>query len=279
MAHSPLGSFLISSCFIAQSAAAILALASASALAAGALAAGAGFAGAEFVLGAGLAAVSALSLFLQALRNTTGRIQQISLRQIFIDAPSNTRDRARSTKARRIIVRRQDTHCSEVACRTSAPWWLYVAQLCCLAQRFQRIGCGYEFVRDIAFEPSVCDRPHYAIPLHLLRSVELVASGNTAGMKMANPLDVLSNRLDQIAFHDLHVVDVVKKFYVRRVHFAHNAHAPSRVVAHVIVMIALAVEQLEADRDAMIFRNFLHAIQAGDGVASTFVVRQPGTIS
>jgi hypothetical protein len=76
---------------MAQSAAAILALASADALAsalagaAAGAAAGAGFAGAVFVLGASVAVVPwALSLFLQALRNTTGRTQQISLERIFI---------------------------------------------------------------------------------------------------------------------------------------------------------------------------------------------------
>jgi hypothetical protein len=84
---------LISSCFNAQSAAAILALVSADApvsalpgAAAGVLAVGVVVAGAAFVLAAGLVVeVSCvLPLFLQPHRNTTGRKQQISLGWILI---------------------------------------------------------------------------------------------------------------------------------------------------------------------------------------------------
>ncbi len=95
---------------------------------------------------------------------------------------------------------------------------------------------------------------------------------NASGVKMPNPLDVCANRRDQIAFHDLHVVDVIQQLHIRRVHLLHHVHSPGRVVAHVIVMVALAVEQLQADRHAMIFRDLLHAIQPGNRVARAFVV-------
>jgi len=78
---------LISSCFNAHSAAAILAVVSADA-AAGALATGAIVAGAAFVLAAGSGLVVEVScvllLFLQPLRKTSRRKQQISLGLIFI---------------------------------------------------------------------------------------------------------------------------------------------------------------------------------------------------
>ena len=51
-----------------------------------------------------------------------------------------------------------------------------------------------------------------------------------------------------------------------------NAHAPRRVVAHVVGMVDLAVEQLHADGHAVVFRDLLHAIEPGDGVACAFVV-------
>src|SRR5450755_1076781 len=92
MAHCPLGSVLISSCFIAQSAAASLAVVSvdepvsAPPGAAGALAAGAVVAGAALLLtgelGAELSGV--VSLFLQPLSNASERKQQIRLGRIFI---------------------------------------------------------------------------------------------------------------------------------------------------------------------------------------------------
>ena len=51
-----------------------------------------------------------------------------------------------------------------------------------------------------------------------------MASGNSTGVEVAEPLDVVLNGTDQIAFHDLHVVDVVEKFDARRIHFLHDAH-------------------------------------------------------
>jgi hypothetical protein len=77
----------------------------------------------------------------------------------------------------------------------------------------------------------------------------------------------------------LHVVDVVEQLDARGIDFVHNARAPRGVVGHVVGMVDLAVEQLEADGDAVIFGNFLQTIEAGDGVARAVVVGHAATIS
>ena len=57
---------------------------------------------------------------------------------------------------------------------------------------------------------------------------------------------------DDVALHDLHVVDVVQQFDARRIDRLHHVHAPSGVVTHVIFVVDLAVEQLQDDGDAVV---------------------------
>src|SRR5258708_2067310 len=132
---------------------------------------------------------------------------------------------------------------------------------------------------NVSLESGVGDAPHHAVPLHFLGTVEFMAAGPAAGVKVPDPLDILSDGGDQIAFHDLHVVDVVEQLHVRRIYFLHYAHSPTRVVTHVIVVVAFAVEQLQTNGYAMIFRDFLDAVEADDGIASAFVVAHSFAIS
>ena len=44
-------------------------------------------------------------------------------------------------------------------------------------------------------------------------------------------------------------------------------------------MVSLAVEQFQADGHAMVFRDLLDSIQAGDGVLSSFLVGEARAIS
>src|SRR5579864_208932 len=103
MAHWPLGSFLISSCFNAHSAAAILADVSADAPASatvpgaaeGAFGADAGAGGEALVLAGDLTAPLSwvLLLFLQPLSKRSGRKLQISLGWIFIGSSRSAMSR------------------------------------------------------------------------------------------------------------------------------------------------------------------------------------------
>ena len=64
---------------------------------------------------------------------------------------------------------------------------------------------------DIAIEPGRENTAHHAVPLHFLRIVQFMPSGYAAGMEMAHPLNILLDRSDKVAFHDLHVIDVIKQ--------------------------------------------------------------------
>ena len=99
--------------------------------------------------------------------------------------------------------------------------------------------------------------------LQFLRVVELVAAGDAAGMEVADVLDVFADGADDVAFHDLHVVDVVEQLDARRIHRLHHLDAPCGVVALVVLVVHLAVEQFQADGDAVVFGDLLDdALQA-----------------
>ena len=81
---------------------------------------------------------------------------------------------------------------------------------------------------DVAGEIRVGDGFHDRRVLNFLRSVEFVTAGNASGMKVSDDADVLADGVDQIPFHDLHVVDVVEQFDARGVDLVHHARTPRR---------------------------------------------------
>src|SRR5690349_16771548 len=109
-----------------------------------------------------------------------------------------------------------------------------------------------EFVRHVTRVVQVGDRGGDGAIVELLRAVDLVAARHAAGMEMADPLDVVADRADHIAFHDLHMIDVVQQLYVGRAYALHHGGTERGVVALVAGVVDLAVEQLDADRDAVL---------------------------
>jgi hypothetical protein len=67
-----------------------------------------------------------------------------------------------------------------------------------------------ELVGEIAFEFQVGDGLCDGVPVEFLGLVEFVPAGHAAGVEVADVLDVLADGADHVAFHDLHVVDVVE---------------------------------------------------------------------
>ncbi len=72
---------------------------------------------------------------------------------------------------------------------------------------------GDEFVGEEAGVVEVGDGLGHGAPLEFLSIVEFVAAGNASSVEMANVLDVFSDRADDVAFHDLHVIDVVQQLH------------------------------------------------------------------
>src|ERR1019366_7238317 len=141
-----------------------------------------------------------------------------------------------------------------------------------LLQRRHGIFERDELVGEVAFEFQVRDGLRDGAPVELLGVVELVAAGDAAGVEVADVLNVLADGADDIAFHDLHVVDVVEQLYARRAHGLDHFDAPTGVVALVVLVVHFAVEQFQANGDARVLGDFGDALEPQDaGVAACVV--------
>src|SRR6476646_10869424 len=119
---------------------------------------------------------------------------------------------------------------------------LNVAEVGGFAEGGEWIARRDKFVRDVPFIPAGDDAAHDAVPLHLLGAVEFMPAGYAAGMEMSHTLDIFLDGSHEIAFHNLHVIDVVEKFHAGGIHGGDNFNTPGAVVAHVVVMVHFAVE-------------------------------------
>src|SRR5208337_1280649 len=105
---------------------------------------------------------------------------------------------------------------------------------------------GNELLRHKSFVTRLHNRLHHRRVIDLLRLINFTPPGHAAGVIVGNVLVVFTYRVDHVALHDLHVENVVKQFASLGTHAPAQFHTPRRVVAHVVLMIALAVEQLHA---------------------------------
>src|SRR5216684_6349142 len=84
------------------------------------------------------------------------------------------------------------------------------------SQRAERVARGHELVRHESPEPGVGDAGRDRVPVQLLGAVQLVAAGDAPRMKMGEVIPVVADGADDVAFHDLHMIDVVQQLDARR---------------------------------------------------------------
>src|SRR6266487_1643074 len=119
----------------------------------------------------------------------------------------------------------------------------YGASLHGLSQRGEGVARRHELVRHVSAEPGVGDGGSDRVPVELLCAVQLVATGHAAGVEVSDEGRVVANRPDDVAFHDLHVIDVVQQLHARRRHALHHGDPERRVVSLVVLVIDLAVQE------------------------------------
>ena len=67
---------------------------------------------------------------------------------------------------------------------------------------------------DIPAKTAIGDSLHDTVPLNFLMVIQFVATWNSAGVEVGDPLDVVSDSTDEVPFHDLHVVDVIQQLHI-----------------------------------------------------------------
>ena len=140
------------------------------------------------------------------------------------------------------------------------------------AEGGEGVAEGDELVGYVAGVAGAEDTAHDGGPFYFLGVVELVAAGDSSGVEVAEPLDVFLDGGDEVAFHNLHVVDVVEELDAGGVDLFADADAPGGVVCHVVLVVAFAVKELKVDGDAVVFRDGLETLEAEDAVAGAFVI-------
>ena len=98
--------------------------------------------------------------------------------------------------------------------------------------------------------------------VQFLRFVHVPPAGIARRMVMGEVWMVFADGADEVAFHDLHVVDVVEQADARRADQLADLDTPGRVVALVARMIHLAVQQFDHEGDTGLFRGLGDAAQA-----------------
>ena len=70
-------------------------------------------------------------------------------------------------------------------------------------------------MRDITLKVKIGDSGSDGVIVQFLGVIDFMPTRDAARMKMSDPVDVVADRADDIAFHDLHMIDVVQQFHPR----------------------------------------------------------------
>ena len=102
--------------------------------------------------------------------------------------------------------------------------------------------------------------------IQFLRLVNFRAARHAAGVVVVEVLMVLADGVAHVAVHDLHVVNVVEQLEPLGTDALDQFHAPRHMIALIILVIALAVQQFHAQRRIQFFRQRQNAFQAGGAI-------------
>ena len=75
------------------------------------------------------------------------------------------------------------------------------------------------------------------------------------------------------------MVDVIEDLDAWGIDALYHLHSPGHVVELIVLVVHLAVENLETDRDVVFFRNRLHAIEANDAVLQPLGIGEAAPVS
>ena len=147
----------------------------------------------------------------------------------------------------------------------------HIAQLHGLFQPRERVTRRNEFLPDVARVADVDQLLHDRGIVHFLILVEFATSGNACRVNVPDDVLVLLDAADDVAVHELHVVDVEQQLDPRRTHFAKDRRHEIEVVALIAgvplhrVGTVSRVQMLDAHRHALllgVLREFLQPLHA-----------------
>ena len=90
---------------------------------------------------------------------------------------------------------------------------------------------------------------------------------------------IVTDGANDVALHDLHVINVVEEFESITADRLAEFDAPRGAVAHVVAMVNLGVEQFHDDSDAACICKWCDATQPDGAVLESFGIRQSGAVT
>ena len=106
-----------------------------------------------------------------------------------------------------------------------------------------------------------------------------VTSGDTGDVVMAVPLVVFFDVGDEVALHDLHVVDVVEQLKAGTGQFACQGNAPTDAICHVIGVVHKAVEELHLQYHTVLFGERHQGTQGLCGLLQSLFFAQAAAVA
>src|SRR6266498_3888972 len=93
---------------------------------------------------------------------------------------------------------------------------LDIAQRNRFTQRSKRVAGWHKLVRHIALKPCIRDSFTNSCPIQFLCRIKLMPARHSACMVMGNEFMVFTDVANNVAFHDLHMIDVIKQLHALR---------------------------------------------------------------
>ena len=154
---------------------------------------------------------------------------------------------------------------------------LYVAQDDGFFERPVGIAGGDELLTDVAQVPGACDLFHNWLVVDFLLVADFTTARVAGGVVVADVVLVLSNARDDIAVHNLHVVDVKQQFHPGRADLLDDFHTVVDVVALVAGMALHlgchpAVEHLQAEVDLLALGVAYYPLVTVDAVCNAHII-------
>ena len=110
--------------------------------------------------------------------------------------------------------------------------------------------------------------------IELLAVTQFVTTGNPGGMEVGEVFDVLVNGGDDVALHDLHVIDIVEELETGMAQFLAEGDSPGGVITLVIGMVDLRIEEFHHENDLMLLGERQEAFQSGSAVVEPLLIRE-----
>src|SRR5215510_11161555 len=118
---------------------------------------------------------------------------------------------------------------------------LDIAQCDSLAPRGERIARWHELVRYIALESRISDSFTNSCPVQFLACIKLMAARHATRVIKGYVFVILADGAYNVAFHDLHMIDVIKQSYARGSNSFDYLQSERGVIALIVFVIYFAV--------------------------------------